>query len=684
MHYQNCKMPKPQLHALLIGVAKNKYPTKELKGCENDLKAMKGCLELLASGHFDGIHIHQLLNEEATRQEVVNAFENHLIKRASSGDTAVFFFSGHGGQEQAPPELLRYEADGKLEGLVCYDSSRHGGQPKLIDKELRWLIYRLSQKGCEVISIFDCCHSGDNTRYELSPEHLARHMKEEDGPTARPWEDMLVSPDHPLKDLSVLAGKDLVDILPEGRHISFAACLDYEVAFEDPHKNIGYFTDALTSTLEEFKGSLSYLQLQREVRNRLRKSNFNQPQTPNIYSSNDNGVALMNNFLFGDRRDHPLYGNIHFDGQNWVIDLGGIHGLVAGEGEERIQIHVLTGSDAYELAYVSRVYVGHSELVWDCEEQEAYRKIKFPDTDPVDCYIALNGDARYKGYISGLMSYPLTFYLGGEQEGIDNLRREFKGFKNAYPEFRVEIVKEPSLSAYQILAQDNSYHLVKSPDQQAMVKEIKGYTIESAERICRRMLAICRWTFVKNLQNKELTWHEPFPIELILEEESGHTHFLTGKDALLELSHSASEFIKFRIRCVNKSEKQLHFSLLYLDQEFGIHTNFIKPNIVKLENKHSEFNYVSVDEGRWIKMRMPPHIKQLNWSEEVVFFKLIVSTQPFEVNLFTQDSLPAPTYDSPFRDISKGFMLTSREELGREWTTHLIECRLSNPFFNES
>ena len=674
----------PNLHALLVGVAKNQYSSAPpLEGCENDLKAMNNCLNVLASGYFVNIKMTTLLDEEATREAVVMAFETHLINQAKAGDVAVFYFSGHGGQEIAPRELSRFETDGKLEGLVCYDSNIQG-VPKLIDKELRWLIYRLSEKGCAVITIFDCCHSGDNTRYDFPTDHLARRIKEGPELVERAWEELLVSQDHPLKNLAVLHGKELSDILPEGPHISFAACLDYEVAFESPTKKIGYFTRALTEVLTETRGSLSYLQLQREVHSRLRRSNFKQPQTPNIYTPWGNEDVLLNNFLFGDRRDHPLYGNIHFDGQNWVIDLGGIHGLIAGKGEERTQVQILTGDNREDLAYISQVYVDHSTLVWECEEQEQERQLNFPDSEPINCYIALNRDARHKGFISGLMAHPLHINLNGEEKGIRILQQTMTEFSGNYPEFIMKQVEKAS-SYYQVIAQQEGYHLTQGPDRQSIVKRVEGYSVESAEQVCRRLLAISRWTFVKEMHNREYRGEEPFPVQLIFQEEGGKTHFLTGEDHQLDLRHSESGVIKFRIRCENQSEKELHFALLYLDQEFGIHTNFLRPKVPKLGNKHSERNYASVDEGRWISMRLPEHIKRLNWPEEIVYFKLIVSTQAFGVDIFAQDPLPAPSYDSPMRDSDtpKGFVLNPRKELGKEWTTHLIECRLKNPFFRK-
>ena len=129
-------MERPNLHALLVGVSTNLYSKSKLNGCENDVSQMIRCLEDFSLGYFEEMNFNSLLNEQAPRAAVVDAFQQKLILPAKPGDVAIFYFSGHGGQELAPPELTPYEVDGKLEGIVCYDSHVKGG-PKLIDKELR-------------------------------------------------------------------------------------------------------------------------------------------------------------------------------------------------------------------------------------------------------------------------------------------------------------------------------------------------------------------------------------------------------------------------------------------------------------------------------------------------------------------------------------------------------------------
>ena len=108
------------------------------------------------------IKLKTLKNGEATRQAVVDAFSDHLGK-AKKGDVALFYYSGHGSQEQAPEEFWKLEPDHLDETLVLFDS-RSPGSWDLADKEIAKLIGDVAAKGPHVAVILDCCHSGSGTR----------------------------------------------------------------------------------------------------------------------------------------------------------------------------------------------------------------------------------------------------------------------------------------------------------------------------------------------------------------------------------------------------------------------------------------------------------------------------------------------------------------------------------------
>ena len=107
-----------------------------------------------------------LRNEQATREAVIDGFRGHLAG-AGPGDVTLFYYAGHGSQEQAPEQFWHLEPDRLDETLVCYDS-RTPGCWDLADKELARLIDEVTDRAGHVAVILDCCHSGAGTRGELA------------------------------------------------------------------------------------------------------------------------------------------------------------------------------------------------------------------------------------------------------------------------------------------------------------------------------------------------------------------------------------------------------------------------------------------------------------------------------------------------------------------------------------
>ena len=184
-------MPKTKKKLFALLVAVDKYqPDVEvipkcrfgaLSGCENDAQKM---LKYLTDEESFDVKPIFLTNEDATKKKVVNAFETHL-SQAEAGDVVLFYYSGHGIQEYTETGVWVEETDGKLECLVCYNKEN---EPCLLaDKELRYLLGRVA-KGTQsapkkesphILTIFDCCHAGENTRngYMTAPTVRERRIK---------------------------------------------------------------------------------------------------------------------------------------------------------------------------------------------------------------------------------------------------------------------------------------------------------------------------------------------------------------------------------------------------------------------------------------------------------------------------------------------------------------------------
>ena len=138
-------------NALCIGI--NNYPGThmDLQGCVNDANDWAAALAAR------GFKVAKLLDDQATKAAMVKAM-NDLIGKASTGDSLVITFSGHGTYQ---PDTDGDEADGLDEALCPYDLQTKG--EALIDDEIRQ-IFGARKSGVRIVLISDSCHSGTVTR----------------------------------------------------------------------------------------------------------------------------------------------------------------------------------------------------------------------------------------------------------------------------------------------------------------------------------------------------------------------------------------------------------------------------------------------------------------------------------------------------------------------------------------
>jgi len=662
-------MTPRNIHALLVGVETYQSGYKALPGSATDVVGIAQCLKHLSTDTLKLVPPQLLRNEEATRSEIIQQFHTTLINQAQEKDVCVFFFSGHGGQEHAPAPLASYEVDGKLEGIVCYDSGQPG-IPKLIDKELRYLIHLLAQKNCDIITLFDCCHSGDNSRLELDPQWTERWV-ETDRSASYTWEDMILQPDHPLKDLSVLEQHTLQEVLPQGRHVHLAACLDFESAYEGvtDNKRQGFFTHALLECLHNSKGPVSYIELQRRIQHRLYTRGLS--QTPQIYAPKAYQQEIYRAFLYGDHLEVPLYGNIRYDGYKryWSMDLGGIHGISSMKQDDGNRFWIDLGNDKWEAAAVDRIFTGHSSI---CFPRSEFTSI-----------LPLSKEASYKAFIDGLLMDRLQLYIEGDSTGVAHIEAFIEQHPDLVAANQLNPVAEREAASFVLQAVDGLYQLTQPHHNKPLIRQVEGYSSASARQVFEQLKQIARWKFVKQLTNPDPTWMERAPIEMELQFKGQEPITARGDYDVVHLTHGKPEPgatpLMFRIAFTNTSSQPLYLGCLYLDRLYGVNTGYLQPNVVQLEGQTGTNRTIFADEGNPIHLEMPQHIIDFNWPEEVVYFKLIAGTRPFDIDIFSMPPLDAPIATP--QDPTRGMTLGSRSDWGDEWTTQLFEFRLQNPVY---
>lgn len=128
-----------------------------LSGAVNDIEAMRAML--VGRYGFDDGDVLLLTDQEATRQAILRAVTEHLVKPARKDDVVVFYFSGHGSQVK---NTESDEPDRLDESIVPADSKV--GRPDVRDKELRRLFNQILDQRADLVVILDSCHSGSGAR----------------------------------------------------------------------------------------------------------------------------------------------------------------------------------------------------------------------------------------------------------------------------------------------------------------------------------------------------------------------------------------------------------------------------------------------------------------------------------------------------------------------------------------
>jgi len=143
----------PKKLALLIGI--DHYRNRDipqLGGCRNDIEGLRSAL--IGSYGFRSEDIQMLPDEKATYGGILEAFNRHLLSKASPGDIVVFQYSGHGSRQPSATS-----ASGQGETIVPYDSRN----PKNLDitsEALSSMLSELAKRTKNITVILDSCHSG--------------------------------------------------------------------------------------------------------------------------------------------------------------------------------------------------------------------------------------------------------------------------------------------------------------------------------------------------------------------------------------------------------------------------------------------------------------------------------------------------------------------------------------------
>ncbi len=584
-------------HALFVGI-NNYHPQSgvtNLTGCVNDVQAFRDFVKK----NYPNVLAHTLLNEQATRKNIIQAFTSHLIDQAKTGDTVLFYYAGHGSYATSAQAFRKYDPKGKDETFVCYDS-RLPGQFDLTDKEIAVLLSRIPDN-IHTIIIADSCHSASVTRSGAALLHLGLNRFTESRSEERSLKSYLLEDDNYYQDQ--LAANGTLSI-PHSKHLLLSACEREQEAWETTNQR-GLFSTVLLEILENNR-NLSYSDLFERVRHKV--YNTAQNQQPTIYpldGFNPNTLFLQKEIL-PNRKRHL----ISFKNGTWRLAFGGIHGLPTvpfllssisiGIYEEIQSITKSIGQIG-----VSKILLNESILA---------------NTDLLD---------NTKTYWGEIETFPTSMLVN--LEGRPHHVAKFLKKHQAHPSSFIQFLENHPGAPYTLKVWSNKLEILYTATGKLLHGK-RGMSVAAAQYIVQQLEHIQEWENIASLSNQKASPELLSAIDLQFFEEQANGDLLAHEDHPVTIDYWKSgedkdengdpKSIWYQIHATNTSNKNLYVALLYLSSSFEIQLHF-KSQLIPANS-----STIVLDKNHGLL------IKEKNIHQTTDIFKVIISTEPFDDHKF--------------------------------------------------
>jgi hypothetical protein len=634
-------MSQRKLHALLVGIDDYPIEAHRLFGCHNDVQAAKEFLENRTNRNQYELKLKTLLSREATRTNIVRAFEEHL-GQAESDDLVFFYYSGHGSQEKAGSFFSHLEPDGMNETLVCWDSRIEDGMD-LADKELATLIQLVSKKNPHIVVLLDCCHSGTGSRYmplaRNAQDYLVRQSPMDE--RVRPL-DSYILPRDLQTDRSVLGPQSTQRLrIPDGRHIALTAAESFELAKETTlgNQRRGVFSYSLMEILQNASGDFTYDDLIRRTRSLVGKRTFE--QTPTLFATH--AADLNSKFLDGSTSFDPTYFALSFDRQHgWMVDGGSVHGLVKGKWGESSALLSVFPDDGSEMEDLGKS-LGEVEITDTAPNQSIVR--------PVDG-LQLDREATYRCRILSLPVEPNLIYFHGDAEGLEAVRSQLE--KGGEAASYLQETRDLAQADYKLIALRKQYIISRAADgsgdpavmqrdgldYRPLVEQVAGYGSTPASQVLSQLAHIAKWERSLELRNpssrigsgglKIELWH---PIE-DRRLEAGPAGFQFPYDH----QQNPEGMPLFRLKVVNHGPRKLFFSLLLFTSQFEVYPYLLSEGGLWLEPGQEAWGFG----GEAIPGMVSDQLVAFGVRKTTEHLKLIASTSRFHPEMLELKGLGEP------------------------------------------
>lgn len=624
------------IHALVVGI--DDYTYSPLQGCVNDALAVGAFFEQY--GARNGFHLNfkyllapQAKNAQAvsdanvaieappTRQNIIaafDAFDNGGTLRA--GDAFLFYFSGHGSQETAAPEFRHLKADGLDEAFDCLDSAG-GDRRHLLDKELAWLLWRLSARNPDLhlLVVTDCCHSGNNTRGD---EALLQVRRGKPRTEFTPFGELLGVKGIPESDRIFAVQGEKAYFRAEARHIHLAAARDNETAKETliEGRRRGVFTWSLLRVLECGGTGLSYLELLRRteafVRNRVAE------QIPQLEALG--GAGKTDGFLGGAfppaKPEYP----VQYAAQQWRLAAGRLAGIVPGSDAIPALV-TLTDGRAARIKTVEANYSVLDDAGFTPEDRD---------------------NTGLRAIVGQMPAPAIRVYVDAGEAARSELEADVDKIKPIYVDFGAVSEADAEFTARRD-AQENWMLLRRDSASPVFLRQSRTYEFV---QFCD---AVGKYRFVLELENTGARI-DLNDLEIDLEVIEGqplstdNLNTLKGKpadrnDLVLHYRTVEGKRLQPALRCkVRFKQKKMWVGGLFLDNEFGITHNLADRELSPGQEHAFAFALNGVDYNA-VPLSIKPELLQRGVTEITDYLKIFVSDTDFKLDDFAQPPLPLDT-----------------------------------------
>lgn len=601
----------PTLYAVFIAIDRYPDPRHVLRGCVADMEQFYGYLNTCCTQMGLAFRPLKLSDQQATRKEVINAFEH--FRQSEEGDACVFFYAGHGARHDAPEMFRMLESDKKIESMVCWDSRRPGGHD-LMDKELSYLIWDVMQgKDMPMVTITDCCHSGRMRNMPDAEQVRIREVRDLGGDL--PAEQYL-GYKHYRKD-----GQGQVSP-PQGRRIHLGAARDVETAKEISVDGVsrGIFTSCLVQALANTGPLVSYSELMHRVQTRVRANIADQsPQLEATFAADKNLHFLSETTDTGAKR----FLATHDPKLGWIINAGAMHGIHTGDAENSTILELIADR--------TRIVV----------------KETLPGFSRVE---GMNGHDTKQVYAAVLIRRAIPQMTivpapGSNVAAMAALQREITAHTSV--PFRLGAEGDPA--DFEIRTGGNAFSLTRPSHENPVFPPVGGHDAGAAKAFLACLQIVAHWQQVLQLSNPGTAIaDEEILLSLYRVTDPGNYENDTSVEDV-DWQHSADfPYLPkngawyqpaFQLKIRNKGRRPLWIGLLYLGVDFSIQNQLLpKQRLAPGEEAWAQDVFEN-NMFRTIPLVLDKELRRQGRTTIEEYLKLIICTEELNTDGLTQNGL---------------------------------------------